>query len=110
MNNRFFFSACIICVSLSILNCNNQAKNERSSDLPAANENIEMEKALKIAEGIAFREYGDVIKSELPLKAKLAGDSVWVIEGTLAKGVEGGTVYIELNKKDNRVLKITHYK
>lgn len=70
----------------------------------------EEELILKIGQEIAFREYGDIIKSELPLRAKLVGDTLWVVEGTLQKGLKGGTVYIEIRKSDKKVLKIIHYK
>lgn len=49
---------------------------------------------------IAFREYGNLIKNELPLKAQLAGDSVWVVQGTNPENSDGGTVYMELMTGD----------
>lgn len=112
MKKRILFFINIVLLGFCLLsfNCNNPPKKGQSKELPKSREDLDKERVLKIAEEIAFREYGDVIKSELPLKAKLVGDSVWVIEGTLAKGADGGTVYIELSKSDNRLLKITHYK
>src|SRR5687768_1979104 len=113
MKGKFFFFISIViflACSLLSLNCDNPAKKGQSKELLKTDEDLEKEKVLKIAEEIAFREYGNVIKTELPLKAQLVGDSVWVIEGTLARGADGGTVYIELRKGDNKLLKITHYK
>lgn len=80
------------------------------SALSKTAEALEKEKVLKFSEGIAFREYGNVIKNELPLKAQLFGDSIWIIQGTLPGRADGGTVYIELSKSDYKLLKITHYK
>lgn len=100
----------MILLGLCLLNCNDSAKKKNTTELPKTSEDVEREKVLKIGEEIAFKEYGDVIKNELPLKAKLVGDSVWIIEGTLAKGADGGTVYIEIRRGDNELLKITHYK
>ncbi len=100
----------IIFSAFCFFNCNNSAERNHAKDTDKTKEDIEREKILVIGEEIAFKEYGDVIKSELPLKAKLVGDSLWVIEGTLHEGADGGTVYIELRRRSNEVLKITHYK
>lgn len=100
MKSKTFLSAMLLGYGLVSASCNNPAKPE----------SVEKEKVLKVAGEIAFREYGNVIKDELPLKAQLVSDSIWVIQGTLAKNMLGGTVYIELSKTDHRILKITHYK
>lgn len=110
MRNRFFLFSVIIFLGFCILNCNSNTQNEQTTELPKTNTDIEKQKVLKLGERIAFQEYGDVIKNELPLRAKLVGDTLWIVEGTLPKGSDGGTVYIEIRKGDNEVLKITHYK
>jgi NTF2 fold immunity protein len=110
MKNKFFFFIGVTLLGLCLLSCNSTTKKKNTTELPKTSEYIERHNPLKIGEEIAFKEYGNVIKNELPLKAKLVGDSVWVIEGTLAKGADGGTVYIEIRRGDNELLKITHYK
>lgn len=113
MKNRFFFFISIVLLGYGFLslNCNNPTKKDQpTSSSPKTAEDLEKEKVLKVAEEIAFKEYGNVIKNELPLKARLVGDSVWVIEGTLPQGADGGAVYIELGRTDHKLLKITHYK
>lgn len=110
MKREFIFASMIFIYCLACLSCNNPAEKHQPVDSSHTAKTSEEEKVLKKAEEIAFKEYGEVIKNELPLKARLVGDSVWVIEGTLPQGADGGTVYIELSKSDNRVLKITHYK
>ena len=65
--------------------------------------------AIKIAEAIWLPIYGKMIYDERPYVATLK-DSVWIVEGTLEKYVSGGTAYIEIRKKDCRVLMVTHYK
>ena len=95
---------------LAFTNCSNPTKEDQNDEPLKAADRLEKKEVLKIAEEIAFKEYGDVIKKELPLKAQLAGDSMWIVQGTLPAGSDGGTVYIELSKGDHRVLKITHYK
>lgn len=108
--NKKLFSISMFFLGLIFVSCNNLDKSQPINKGLKSEEEIEKEKVLKIGQEIAFREYGDVIKNELPLVAKLVGDSVWIIEGTLQMGADGGTVYIEIRNGDNRVLKITHYK
>jgi hypothetical protein len=54
--------------------------------------------------------YGDdTIAGEKPYLARL-NNGVWTVEGSLPNGWVGGTAYIEINKADGKVLKVTHYK
>lgn len=110
MKNSFLVIVVMIIVAFSLLDCNDSAKRSNTTELSKTKEEVEREEVLKTGEEIAFKEYGDVIKNELPLKAKLEGDSVWIIEGTLAKDMDGGTVYIKLRRGDKKVLKLIHYK
>ena len=69
------------------------------------------ETAIKIAEAIWLPIYGVKIENNKPFIAQLINDnSTWVVEGTLEKGRLGGVPYIEINKKDCRILKVTHGK
>ncbi len=63
------------------------------------------ETAKKIAEAIWLPLYGDNIQNQKPFTATLQ-DSIWIVQGTLPKGTEGGTAYIEIQKKDCKVLKV----
>lgn len=67
------------------------------------------ETAVKIAEAVWTPVYGKKIAAEKPYQARLIGDSVWVVTGTLHTDV-GGTAYIQLRKKDCKVLKMIHGK
>lgn len=66
--------------------------------------------ATKVAEAILLPIYGESVLQQRPYIAELQGDTVWVIEGTLAPGYDGGTAHIEIRKKDCTVLKLTHGK
>ena len=80
------------------------------------------ETAKKIAEAIWAPIYGrEHIASEKPFEAKLVGDTVWLVEGSLHKEnhglkngtltiTSGGVAYIEIRKKDCKVLKVIHGK
>lgn len=68
------------------------------------------ETAMKIAEAIWVPIYGKDIYDQKPFVAVLKGDTVWVVEGTLPMEVLGGTAYIEIQKSDGKVLKVTHGK
>jgi hypothetical protein len=66
--------------------------------------------AIRIALAVWGPIYGDKhIEGEKPYVARLR-NGVWTVEGSLPKDWVGGTAYIEINKADGKVLKVTHYK
>lgn len=65
--------------------------------------------AIKIAEAIWLPIYGEGIYKKKPFVARLKDGKVWIVEGTLLEG-KGGVPYIEIQKKDCRVLKVLHGK
>lgn len=67
------------------------------------------ETAIKIAEAIWYPIYGSKIEKFKPYKAELKDNTVWIVEGTLKEG-KGGVPYIEINKKDCKILKLMHEK
>lgn len=67
------------------------------------------ETAIKIAEAIWYPIYGNKIENFKPYKARMKDSLIWIVEGTLEKG-KGGVPYIEINKKDCKILKVTHGK
>ena len=54
--------------------------------------------------------YKKNFEEHMPFNGYLLNDSVWVIYGTNPQALEGGYPYIEIDKHDGRVLKITHTK
>jgi hypothetical protein len=64
---------------------------------------------MKIAEVILFSIYGQNIYNSRPYCIELK-KGVWIIEGTLPKKYKGGVPYIEIQKKDGKVLKVMHGK
>lgn len=67
--------------------------------------------AVAIAEAVWRPMYGDVIDDSMPFKAKLQGDSLWIVDGTLPEEyVLGGTPYPEIMKADGRIVCVTHFK
>lgn len=68
------------------------------------------ETAIKVAQAIWEPIYGKGIYNYEPFKAKLINDSIWVVEGYLSKDLIGGVPYIEIRKKDCKILKVTHGK
>ena len=66
--------------------------------------------AFQIAEPILIQIYGkEKIESEKPFNINLEKD-VWIIEGHLDKGLLGGVAYIEIQKRDGKILKVIHTK
>ena len=65
--------------------------------------------AIKIAEAVWFPIYGESIYKKKPYKVKLE-NGVWIIEGTLPSASKGGVPYIEIQKIDGKILKVSHGK
>ncbi|GAA4314357.1 NTF2 fold immunity protein [Compostibacter hankyongensis] len=105
-----FINIALLTFGAGNLNCTHHSAKQRQMQYSTTKDALERDEVLKIAKEIAEKKYGNIIKKEMPLKARLIRDSIWVIEGTLKKGADGGTVYIELRKGDHELLKITHYK
>lgn len=66
------------------------------------------ETALKIAEAVWLPVYGKRIYRNKPFNVELK-DSVWIVTGTLHADF-GGTPYIEIHRKDCRIIKMSHGK
>lgn len=67
------------------------------------------ETAIKIAEAIWLPIYGEKVLKEKPYVAELKDGKVWYVNGTL-KEEKGGVAYIEINKKDCRIINVYHTK
>jgi len=73
------------------------------------------ETAKKIAEAIWISIYGEKnIQGQKPFRVYLKGGKIWVVKGILncPEGFScvGGTAYIEIRKKDGKILKVIHGK
>lgn len=66
--------------------------------------------AKRIAEAIWLPIYGKSVLNERPFKARLTSKGVWVVEGSLPKDMLGGVAYIEISRRDGRILEVTHGK
>ncbi len=66
--------------------------------------------AVQIAEAIWLPLYGKSICKKKPFRAELLGDSLWVVAGSLSPNTLGGVPYIEIQKRDGKVLGIGHAK
>ena len=66
--------------------------------------------AVKIAEAVWLPIYGEEIEQKKPFMARLQGDTIWIVEGSLPKGTLGGVPYIEIRKSDCKIIKVTHGK
>jgi hypothetical protein len=68
------------------------------------------ETAIRVAEAIWLPIYGKGIFENKPFVAKLKDSTIWIVEGTLKDNLLGGVPYIEIQKSDCRILKVTHGK
>jgi hypothetical protein len=105
MKNLKIFS--IIVLSTIYITCmSSKSLNDSSNQNYVPNE----ETAIKIAEAIWYPIYGNKIEQKKPFKAYSKDSLVWIVEGTLEKGEKGGVPYIEIQKSDCKILKVTHGK
>ena len=66
--------------------------------------------ATRVAEAILIPIYGqEQIESERPFSAQL-NENTWKVEGHLAPGVDGGVAEVWLDKRDGRILRVSHGK
>lgn len=67
--------------------------------------------AVEIAEVILFHIYGkESIERQQPYSVSLVNKYMWNINGRLKKGYEGGCFHITIDKRDGRILQISHEK
>lgn len=66
--------------------------------------------AIKLAEKEWLRIYGNHIYEMESFVASLKNDTIWVVKGTLEKGMRGGVPYAEINAKNCQIMMVTHGK
>ncbi len=66
--------------------------------------------AVRVAEAILIPIYSQTkVEGERPFTAKLTGN-VWTVTGHLPAGVDGGVAEVRIDKRDSRILRVTHGK
>lgn len=112
MKKIIFTGSIVVCiVALLGSTCMQREKDSSKETDPKKDGYVPNEEtAIKVAEAIWLPIYGKDIYKEKPFHATLKNDSIWIVQGTLEKGADGGTVYAEIQKKDCKLLKVTHYK
>ena len=93
----FFLAFCFSC-------CNATKLTEDINYVP--NE----ETAIKIAEAILIPIYGNEVLKKKPFTVRLINDKIWHVEGSMNLDELGGIPIIEIQKKDCKILSITHTK
>lgn len=110
MKRYMIFFALIVLPIMAI--SNNKLRKEEVSDdnIKVSKDYVpDQETAEKIAEAIWFPIYGDRIYNQKPYIISSI-DSIWIVKGSLPSGKKGGTAYIEIRKRDCKILKVTHGK
>ncbi|MFD2162276.1 YbbC/YhhH family protein [Paradesertivirga mongoliensis] len=105
MKEIIAFKFPILLIAILLLSCIELKEKKLDNDDYVPNE----ETAIKIAEAVWLPIYGKKIYKNEPFEATLMNDSVWVVMGTL-KEQKGGVPYIEIRKKDCKILKVIHGK
>lgn len=107
MSKKLILNALLIGLTLYFTNCQNDKPHQWK---PENGYIVDSESAIKLAEIVWLNVYGSKIKDRKPFKASLKGGNIWVVEGTLSNNTLGGVPYIEIQKSDGKVLKVTHGK
>ncbi|MDQ0637363.1 hypothetical protein QF042_000928 [Pedobacter sp. W3I1] len=66
--------------------------------------------AVQLAQVFFVRIYGEKVLEKKPFISTLKDDKIWVVDGTLGKGMDGGVPHIEIQKSDGKVLMLYHGK
>ncbi|WP_052266372.1 NTF2 fold immunity protein [Pedobacter kyungheensis] len=65
--------------------------------------------AIQIAQIIFVRVYGEKVLERKPFIVKLK-NGIWVVDGTLEKGMYGGVPHIEIQRSDGKIINLIHGK
>jgi hypothetical protein len=104
MKKAIFFIAFLAVISFALLTQEIYSQKIEKIYVPDKTTSI------KIAEAIWLPIYGEEIYNYKPFISRLKNGKIWIVEGTLAKGNNGGAPYVEIQKKDGKILKVTHGK
>jgi hypothetical protein len=88
-----------ICLSLVLAGSGFAQRSESVPDSDAA---------IKIARAALIARFGANTQMEEPLVARLKDNDTWLVQGTLPPGSIGGVGYVEIARKEGRILKIYH--
>lgn len=111
-----YVSIVFILFNILLLNCATLKYDQEHNVLDRKDAVPNSETAKKIAFAVLVPIYGNSIYKQSPLQCNLVKDSIWVVTGSMPKSKPGGPVfsggvaYIEIQKKDCKVLRITHGK
>jgi len=107
-------TALVLCVvsCATLLYPKNDAKQEQQHQQGPVINFVPTEKvACQVAEIILKPIYGEKnIDKQMPFKATLLGDSVWLVVGVQKEIEIGGVASIEIQKRDCKILKVSHGK
>jgi hypothetical protein len=112
MRNFFYSSAlcCIVLIAMAFISYDSIDQNKQPN-FPLTGFVPDEKTAISISEILLFRLYGKEILSQKPFKAHLIEDStIWVVEGTLEAGFKGGVVKMLIQKRDCKVISLSHGK
>lgn len=65
--------------------------------------------AVQVAQIIFVRVYGEKVFKKRPFTAILK-KGIWIVDGSLDKGTDGGVPHIEIQKSDGKIIYLTHGK
>jgi hypothetical protein len=66
--------------------------------------------AVQLAQIFFVRIYGKKVLKKKPFVSTLKDGKIWMVDGTLEKGMDGGVPHIEIQKSDGKILALYHGK
>ena len=98
----------MILLSLVFILTGKSNDEEKHLVKPAAGFVPDQKTAITIAKAVLAPIYGEeqILKQE-PFKASLK-DGVWTVQGTLPKGMIGGTALAKISQEDARIILVIH--
>jgi len=66
--------------------------------------------AVQLAQIFFVRIYGKKVLKKKPFVPALKDGKIWMVDGTLEKGMDGGVPHIEIQKSDGKILALYHGK
>jgi hypothetical protein len=104
------FRASVIILTMSLLIAASVGQGIPKTVKPQAGFIPDQATATRVAEAILAPIYSrEQVESERPFSAQLNGNT-WKVEGHLAPGVDGGVAEVWIDKRDGRILRVSHGK
>ena len=112
MKSKIIFSTLLILMAFTFTTCNTEKVTtvetirENGSVIPVDGRVPNEETAIRIAEAVLLPIYGKRTYEFRPFTVKLENDSIWNVESSIPRKALFGYYYVEIQKKDGKILRV----